>query len=106
MTISWIKNKIEKQEYDLSPHARLASSYHDTELQFSGYGTPKVLFRGARGKGAVASLTTNSLNPRNALLWFTPNENIPAIFGTSLNEESNEANGELKTGVNSRCWRH
>ncbi len=65
----------------LLSNARLASKYYDSELRFSGFDTPKVLFSGVHGKGAAIRLQNERLNPDKALMWFTPTVKLAATFG-------------------------
>lgn len=74
----------------LLSNARLASKYYESELRFSGYDTPKVLFSGIHGKGAIIRLQNDRLNPNNALMWFTPTARLAAIFGIRFENDQSK----------------
>jgi hypothetical protein len=74
----------------LLSNARLASRYYESELRFSGYNTPKVLFSGVHGKGADVRFQADALNPQENLMWFSPTLKLAANFGTRLSEEQPE----------------
>lgn len=88
-----MSDKLEQQrpplQYDemLLSNAHLASHYYDSELRFSGYDTPKVLFSGVHGVGAMLRFQNDQLNPNKALMWFTPTAKLAATFGIRLEDD-------------------